>query len=169
MPRRIGRVRVNEIEVGAVGDAAPQRRHLRLREPAPANHGEPPAVFHLHHTAIEQPEALVAAMLRRLLEQQLIAEADPEDRLPLLGQFDDPAAEAAFGKLGKSGRKRPYPRQHHAVGVLKVVAIGGELGLSSNMEQRSLDRAQVPDPVVDDRDHWGPPKNSGERGAGFLG
>src|SRR5437879_9869037 len=73
--------RVHVIEVGAVGDALPQRRRGGLHGATPADHRNAIARGDLDHAAREQPASFVPAVPDRLLEQELIPETNAEHRL----------------------------------------------------------------------------------------
>ncbi len=72
-----------------------------------------------------------------------------------------PSVAAARGRPFETGgaqrlhacAERPDPREHHRVGVFDGSHIGGERGVGPEVLQGLLRRAQVADPVVDDRDH----------------
>src|SRR5438034_2232825 len=161
--------RMHEVEIRALLHAFPQPRRPRLRHSAPPDHGHVLAPLHRGHASWQQSEALMAAALGRLLEEQLIAETYAEQRLARAGQLDHPAAEAALGQALSRGAERSDARQHEARGALEGVAIRRYLNLRTRVHQRALDRAQVADAVVDDRNHWGVPEKSRWRGADFLG
>ena len=65
----------------------------------------------------------MASMLRRLLEEKLIAEANAEDWLAAPRELRDPAAQPALLEPGQSGRKRSDAWQHDAGGALQIVRV----------------------------------------------
>jgi len=64
------------IEVRAVADALPESGRAGLRRPAPSDHGNAIAGRDLDHASREQPKSFVPAVFGRLLEEQLIPEAN---------------------------------------------------------------------------------------------
>src|ERR1700675_54738 len=120
-----GRVRVDEIEVGAVLDPLPQHRVVALLQTAPPDHRKARAAFDLYHLSRQQPEALVTAMLLRLFEEELVTKAHAQQRLARSGHVHDAATEAVFGELLQGRRESPYSRQDDSVCLLKFVGIRG--------------------------------------------
>src|SRR5438876_686544 len=158
------RERVHVVEVGPVGDALPERRRAGLHGATPADHRNAIARGDLDHPAGEQPESFVPAVLARLLEQELIAEADAEHRLATPRQRDDSPAEAVLRQSRDGRRERSDARQDDAGRRLELAGIGGESRLGSDLDQRALDRSDVADPVIDDRDHFKTPFDEGTPG-----
>src|SRR5262249_14912943 len=96
---------------------------------------------------------LVTAVLFRLFEEQLIAEADAQQWPALTRKLHDPAAQVPLLQLPQGRREGPHAGQHQAFGSGQLVVVGGRSRSGSDVQQRTLDRAQVADAVVDDRDH----------------
>src|SRR5712691_10315102 len=152
---------MHEVKVRVVRDSTPQRRLVLQRKPAPTDHGQSRALAHLDHATIQQAEALVPAMLRRFLEEELIAEAHPEHWLSSFGELDHPPADSTLRELFQRGGEGADPRQHQAVGALQLVPVGREFRLRSDVKEGAFDRAQVADPVIDDRNHPRRPLDDG--------
>src|SRR2546425_11579004 len=161
---RFGREGVHEVHVGTIRDALPQNRFVGLGQPAPTDDRQVLAVVDLAHAPRQQPEALVAAVLRRLLEEQLVAEADAEDRPSLQGQLDHAPPQPTLRELFKGRRKRPHARQDHAIGVIELIGVSRQRRVGSDMEKSAVDRAHVAYTVVDDRDHPSRPLDEGTPG-----
>ena len=96
------------------------------------------------------------AVLLRLLEQQLVADADAQQRPTSAGQVRHPAAQAVALQLPPAGGEGADAGQDDAVGARQLVLVRREAGPATDLLQRALDRPQVPDPVVDDGDHASP-------------
>jgi hypothetical protein len=77
-------------------------------------------------------------MLHRLLEQQLVTKADPEDRRPPTGQLDDALAQPRGGQPLERRPKRPHPRKHDAVRLIQSVRVSSELWVCAGMNQRAF-------------------------------
>src|SRR5258708_1345142 len=159
--RRRGRVRVHEIEVGTVLDPLPQDGVVALLQAAPSDHRKTLAALHLDHLSRQQPQALVAAVLLRLLEQELVAEAHAQQWLARFSHRRDASAEAVFRELFEGRRKSPNPRKDDSFRLFELFRIRGERGLGPDMRERSLDRADVAHAIVDDRDHPSSPFDDG--------
>src|ERR1700674_2239794 len=159
--RRRGRVRVDEIEIGAVLDPLPQHRVVALLQAAPSDHGEARTVRNLDHLSRQQPKPLVAAVLLRLFEQELVPEAHAQQRLALAGDVHDAPAEAVLRELFQGRRESPDSWQHDSFRLLELFRIRRELGLGSHVRERPLDRADIAHAIVDDRDQ---PKSPFEDG-----
>src|SRR6266550_9535176 len=137
----------------------------RLRDPAPSDHGYPTAAGHLHHAPRQKPQALVATVFHRLLAEELVAQAHPQDRLAVARQLHDPAAQAGVEEPGEGRRERADARQHDPVGRVQLVRIRGQSDLGTHVDQRALDGANVAHAVVDDRDQPSRPFDEGTPGA----
>jgi len=74
-------VRVDEVEVGAVGDAVERRVLVAALDLVPADVRERRGVNETDRAAVEDAERL-RAVLVAAVEQELEAEADPEERTP---------------------------------------------------------------------------------------
>ena len=141
------------------------RRHfVAPGDPTPTDHGKPLAPGDLDHATGQEPKALVAAVLHRLIEQELVAEAHAKDRLAVVRQVHNSTTQSALRELVQGRRKRPDPRQYQAFGILQVFWVAGQLWLSPNLDKRTLDRSHVPDSVVDDGDHPSSPLDDGTPG-----
>src|SRR5690348_9920969 len=152
---------MHEVEVGAIGHPVPKLGIAGLSETAPPDHRQAQRRADLDHSPGEQAEAFVPSVLRRLFEEELVAEADAQDRFASLRQLDDPAAEAALLEPRKRGREGADTGKHDACGSLEVLLVRGEPWLGAHLEQGTLDRADVADAVVDDRDQPSSPFDDG--------
>ncbi len=103
----------------------------------------------------------MAAVLHRLFEKQLVAETHTEHRLAFLGKLHHPPAETGARELLQRGSKGSDPGQHQAVRPLELILVGCEPGLGADVQERTLDRAQVADAIVDDRNHPRRPLDDG--------
>ena len=103
----------------------------------------------------------MAAVLGRLLEEQLVTQADAQQRLALACQLDQLPAQVAGLEPFQGRREGADSGQHEAVGMLELVLLSGDLGARSDVEQSPLDRPQVADPVVDDGDQPSRPLEDG--------
>src|SRR5258708_14072039 len=159
--RRRGRVRVHEIEVGTVLDPLPQDGVVALLQAAPSDHRKTLAAFHLDHLSRQQPQALVATVLLRLLEEELVAEAHAQQGLARFSQGHDAPAEAVFRELLQGRRESPDPREDDSFRLFELFRIRGELGFGSDVRERSLDRADIAHAIVDDRDQPSSPFDDG--------
>src|SRR5262249_10699113 len=108
---------------------------------------------HLDHATGKQAQTLVTAVLLRLFEEQLIAEADAQQWPALTRKLHDPAAQVPLLQLPQGRREGPHAGQHQAVGAGQLVEVGGHARGGSPLQYSTLDRAQVADAIVDDRDH----------------
>src|SRR5207302_2904277 len=152
---------VHEVKIGRVLDAVPERRPVDLAQPAPADHRQALAVSHQLDRPLEQTESLMVAVLGRLVEEQLIAEADAEQRLAAPGQVDDLPAQVALLQPRQGRREGPDTGQDETVGSAQVLLVRRDLRLGARVQQRALDRAQVANAVVDDGDHPSTPLDEG--------
>src|SRR4051794_7021205 len=112
---------MDEVEVGPIGHAPPQLRIARLSQTAPTDHREARRRPDLDHLPGEQAEAFVPAMLGRLFEEELVAQAHAQDRLARSRELDDAAAEAALLEFCQSGREGTDAGKHDAGGLLELV------------------------------------------------
>ena len=128
---------VRVVEGARVGQA----RHELAR--APPGHGVPADLRHLEpvrlevdHGPLEQADALGAAALGRRLEQQLHAQAEPEQRHagrhPLAQQLVEPEPAYLLHRL----RQRPHAGQHHAVGLAHARVVAGQLRPRAHVLER---------------------------------
>src|SRR5690242_16395138 len=152
---------MDEVEKRAVGDACEQRGRCDQARTAPSDHREAGAAAHLDDPPWEQTEALVPAVLERFLEQQLVAEADAEHRLAGARQLDDPPAEPSLLEPGERRRERANAGEDDAVCARELVDITGQPSVGADRDEGALDRADVADAVVDDRDHPSSPFDDG--------
>src|SRR5260370_203091 len=74
-----------------------------------------------------------------------------------------------LGQLRPRRWECPDAGKPDSSGLLERVEIGGEPRRGADLAQGALHGPDVAHAVVDDRDHGGPPKNRGGRGADFLG
>src|SRR5437588_2793416 len=154
-------VGMHEVEVGAVRDPGPERRPVGLPEAAPADDRQVGGGSHQVDLSPQQAQALVPPVLARFLEEQLVTQANTEQRLALPSQLHDLAAEVARGQLLEGGGESADARQHDAVRTLQVLLVRADLRFGPHPEQGALDRAQVADAVVDDRDQPSRPFEEG--------
>src|ERR1700674_4635032 len=96
--RRRGRVRVDEIEIGAILDPLPQHRVVALLQATPSDHGKARAVRDLDHLSRQEPKPLVAAVLLRLFEQELVPEAHTQQWLASASHVHDAPPETVLRK-----------------------------------------------------------------------
>ena len=104
------------------------------------------------------------AVLRRLLEEKLVAKAHAQHRLAAPGQLDQLAAQAVSRKLGQRGREGADAGQDDAIGPRKVIRVGREASLRADLHQGALDRSDVAYAVIDDGDHPSSPFEEGAPG-----
>src|SRR6266446_3789870 len=107
----------------------------------------------------------MTAVLQRLLEEELVAEAHSQDGLAVAGQLDDPAAQSGLRELCEGRRERADARQHDAIGGVEIVCLCGQLDLGADVDQGALDGVNVAHAVVDDGDQPSKPFDDGIPGA----
>ncbi len=98
-----------------------------------------------------QPGVLQAE-LDALGEQDLHADADPEDRAARLDPAGDHLLAADAVQPGHAGRERAHARDHQAVAPGRGVEVGGYRDVGAHAGEGALGGAQVPRPVVEDHD-----------------
>ena len=150
-------IRVDEIEVRAVGDALEDRRAAVESQLVPAHvrhlvlarHVEP------HDLARQDAEPFVLAVFVALVEQHLQAEADAQERLAAGDRGADRLDQLALAKCGDRVAKRAHARQHDLVRVRQHGRVARDRGRVPDSLEPLLHAAKVAHFVVDDGDHGG--------------
>src|SRR5215218_5328151 len=148
-----GREGVDEVE------RRPRRQPLREARLALPAHRRPADVrdleairLELDHRPLQQAEPAGAAELGGRIEEQLQAEADPEDRDARLAPLGDQLLQAELTDPLHRPRHRADAGQDHPVGGLHLDRVAGDRRGDADVLERLLGRAQVAHPVIEDRD-----------------
>src|SRR5207253_137548 len=89
------------------------------------------------------------------VEQQLHAEADPEQRGAAACALADQLDQPQLAEVAHRQRKRADAGEHQALAGPQLVGVGGDRRAGAGLLQRLLDRAAVAHPVVDHADPRG--------------
>src|SRR5207302_6101743 len=116
------------------------------------------------HDAPHPVEALGVPELLALREEELVAEADAEERPPAVERAAERPAEPGRVDVLHRVAERPVARQHTGLGLVDDPGVGGHARGNADARERLLDAPQVAPAVVDDRDHstgYGRPRGGG--------
>jgi hypothetical protein len=91
--------------------------------------------------------------LLALAEQEVKAEADPENRLADLDRPQERLDESTIPKLRDPVAKRSHPWQDDAGGVTERPRVVHDLGVGPNALEPLLGASKVRDPGIDDGNH----------------
>jgi hypothetical protein len=145
-----GRVRVDEVEA-LVAHAGEHGRPVVRRDLVPAHVRQPYSRQLRHEPGIDTHAVDDGAVLVAVREQDLVADADAQDRTVLLHATPDDAVAAHAEQALHAGRERADTGHDEAVRLGRDVGIGGEYDLGARLGERPRGRVQVPRPVVEDR------------------
>src|SRR5215472_11218419 len=150
-------VRVHEVEVRSARHAVEDREVSRVLHGVPAHvrHLEPSREAADHARQHVQPLALPELLALR--EEELIAEADAEERPALIESRADRLEEPSRLEVGHGVVKRTVTWQHEGAGVLDHPWILRHHRAHPEAAEGLLHAAQVAAAVVDDSDHSGSP------------
>ena len=148
-------VGMDEVDVRALAEPFEDRGPARDGELVPAHvrHGVLRRKLEPDDLARQHAQALVFAVLVALVEQQLQAEADAQERLARVDGRKHRLDEVALAEFGHGVFKRPDAGQHDLVGPGDVVRVAGHGRLVPDLLEPLLDTPQVAHSVVDDGDH----------------
>ncbi len=149
----IGRERVHEIAPRGIGQSGDEPRFRVALQRVPAHLREPDRVGEPRDAARDDPEAVDAGRLVTAVEQHLHSHADTEERTTIGRRGTRLGFEPAVAQRPHARAEVADARQHHRVGRADLLGIGREVRVGTEVLERLLRRAQVPDPVIDDRDH----------------
>ena len=121
------------------------------RVPAHVRHLEPGGKAADH--AGDDVEPLALAELLALGEEELVPEADPEERPPFVERGPERVEEPQRLEIAHGVVEGAVAGQDEGAGVPDHARVLGDDGAHAEAPQRLLDAAQVAPPVVDDRDH----------------
>ena len=146
-------------------DPDPVPPHVRDLQPAPAA----PRVGHVvpepDHPTRKQIHTPVEAELLALGEQEVQAQADPQDRLAPLDLAPERLHETASPQLRDPVGKSPHPGEDDPRRLPEPARIVDDGRLGPDRTERLLHAAEVGNPRVDDGDHVRPssPSSMGSR------
>ncbi len=146
-------VGVDEVDVGAVLDSVEERVGTVTPQPVPAHVGNRQRSVDSPHAARKEAEAPVEAVLLALLEEDLHADADAQERLPGRGGLLEHPHEAAAPDLVHRRAEGAVPGQDEGVGGAQHRRVSAQHGLGPRVAKSLGHAPEVADPVVDDGDH----------------
>ena len=97
------------------------------------------------------------SVLIAALEQQLHSEADAEQRLSVSGEPTQHTVKPSRAQLVCCIAERPDPRQDYSVRRLENAAVSADRHALTDRPQRTLERKQIANTVIDYRDHHSTP------------
>ena len=147
------RERVRVVEGAGRGESLVQRALAppAHRVPADLRHLEAGRVQRLDRPA-QQPDALGAAQLGGGVEQQLHPHAEPDHGHGRLDALAQQLVERELAHALHRLRHRAHPGQHDPARLAHARVVARQEGLRAHVLERLADRAEVPHPVVEDRD-----------------
>src|SRR5262249_30899898 len=105
------------------------------------------------HDAGQHVEALALAELLAAREEQLVAEADAEERAAAVERATQRRRQAETLEIGHRIVKRAVAGKDHGIGVVHRVGVRGHAGVNAAPFEGLLDRAEIAPAVIDDGDH----------------
>ncbi len=144
---------MHEVEVGAARDP------IEDREIVPVLDLVPPHVRHLEpggeaaNDTGNDVEPLALTELLALGEEELVPEANPEERPPVVERGAERVEEAQRLEIAHGVVESAVAGQDKSAGVSDHARVLGHHGAHAEAPQRFLDAAQVPPSVIDNRDH----------------
>src|SRR5262245_1298273 len=128
---------------------------MRAGDPhlVPADLRQPRDVAHLAHVPGQQPEPGGVLRLLAALEEELHADADPEDRDAAPARVHHDRPELVSVELARAVTEVPDARQDERASVAQLRLIAHELRVVPDRAERLPHRGEVAHPVVDDGDH----------------
>jgi hypothetical protein len=105
------------------------------------------------HPTAEESETGDGAELLALLEEELQAETDAEERRAAEHDLAHRLDETAVAEVLHAGTERADAGQHDAIGGKDPSSVARHLDGSPRARETLLDAAEVAHPVVDDGDH----------------
>src|SRR6185295_18045713 len=140
------------VDVLAVADAVQHRMGLGGMKLVPAHVRDRHVHLQAAHAPGQEAETAMDPVLLALLEQQLHADADTEQRPSLIHRLAQHGHEAAALDLLHGGGKGAVTGQHEHVRAPQLGDVAAEHGGRAQVAERLHHAAEVPDPVIDDRD-----------------
>src|SRR2546425_9412326 len=155
-PRYDRIVRVDEVEASARGDAVEQPEVPGVLHAVPSHVGNLRPGRQTAHGTGDDVEPSSLAELLTGGKQELIAEADPQERPAAIERPAEGGQQAQAVEVRHRVVKRAVPRQHHRLRVVDSARILGDHCRAADATKRLLDGPEVSAPVVDDGNHSAP-------------
>src|SRR5438093_9013584 len=152
-PRYNRIVRVDEVEASARGDAVEEPEVPSVLPAVPSHVGNLRSGRQAAHGTGDDVEPSSVAELFTGGKQELIAEADPQERLAAVERPAEGGQQAQAVEVRYRVVKRAVPRQHHRFRVVDGARILGDHRRAADATKRLLDGPKISAPVVDNGDH----------------
>ncbi len=150
---RIRRERMHEVQPGRAAEPGGESARGPQLERVPADLRKALGVGESGDAAGDDTEAGHVRRFVAAVEQHLHADAHTEERASVGRRFLRHRLEAGVPKGSHARAERAHAGQHDGVRGGDRIGVGGQRRVGAEVLQRLFRRPQVPDPVVDDRDH----------------
>src|SRR6185295_19428419 len=146
-------VGVHEVEVRAARDAVEDLQISPVLDLVPAHVRHLEAGGEAAHRARDDVEPLALAELLALREEELVAEADPEERPLALEAGAQRRDQSQRLEAAHRDRKSVVARQHHRLRVVDHLRVLGDDRRHADPREGLLHAAEIAAPVINDCDH----------------
>src|SRR5215217_476628 len=150
--QRLAVKRMHEVTERPLFNILKQLMRSLLMNPVPTDMWHDQSATKPPHTSPQQPQSLRRSKLLRLIKQQLHSNTHTQQRRPLAHSFFHQAIEATIFQRLHARAKRADARQHQPLRCAQLSLIAADDRLAAHRRKRLLDRAQVANSIVDDRD-----------------